>query len=254
MNIEGMAAIVTGGGSGLGAATARALAAAGAKVGVMDLNADNAGAVAAEIGGIALPCNVCDGEAVSAALAKAEAAHGVARIIVNCAGVSKPAKIVGRDGPESLEQFNLSLQVNLVGTYNVMRLAAAALQNAEPVNEDGERGLIVSTASVAAFEGQIGQASYAASKAGVAALTLPAAREFARFGIRVLAIAPGIFHTPMMDVLPEAVQKSLGESIPFPSRLGKPEEFADTVLYMARNTMINGEVIRLDGAIRMAAK
>jgi NAD(P)-dependent dehydrogenase (short-subunit alcohol dehydrogenase family) len=220
----------------------------------MDLNAEQADKVAADIGGIALPCDVCDSEAVASALATAQQAHGVARIIVNFAGISKPAKIVGRKGPESLEQFNLSLQVNLVGTYNVMRLAAAALQQADTINADGERGVIISTASVAAFEGQIGQASYAASKAGVAALTLPAAREFAQFGIRVLAIAPGIFHTPMMDVLPAEAQESLGASIPFPSRLGKPEEFADTVLYMAGNTMLNGEVIRLDGAIRMAPK
>ena len=175
-------------------------------------------------------------------------------MLVHCAGISEPAKIVGRNGPQPLDQFANSIHVNLIGTYNVLRLAGARMQTNQPQGDDGERAVIVNTGSVAAFEGQIGQASYAASKAGVVAMTLPAAREFARYGIRVLCIAPGIFSTPLMDVLPPDVQESLGSSVPFPSRLGAPDEFAELAAHMIENKMLNGEVVRLDGAIRMAAK
>ena len=254
MNIDGAGVVVTGGGSGLGAATATALAESGARLTVLDRNEEAANARAAELGGIAIACDVCDTESTSTALDKAIAAHGPIRAVVHCAGISEPAKIVGRKGPQPLDQFDRSIQINLIGTYNVLRLAAARMQESDPVGKDGERGVIINTASVAAFEGQIGQASYAASKAGVVALTLPAARELARSGIRVLCIAPGIFHTPLMDVLPQDVQQSLGASIPFPSRLGEPDEYAALALHMIQNTMLNGEVVRLDGAIRMAAK
>lgn len=250
MDIQGQAAIVTGGGSGLGAATARALAAAGAKVAVFDINPDAASAVAHEIGGIAVRCDVSDGPGASAAIATAREAHGAARVLVNCAGIGTAKRILGRDGPQPLEEFDRVLRVNLLGSFNMLRLAAADMATLEPL-EDGERGVIVSTASVAAYEGQVGQAAYAASKGGIAALTLPAARELAQFGIRVMTIAPGLFLTPMMHTLPAEVQASLGASIPFPKRLGKPEEYADLALSCVRNPALNGEVIRLDGALRL---
>jgi len=250
MDVKGHSAVVSGAASGLGAATARALAAAGARVALLDANREGLEKVAGEVGGLALPCDVSDGAAVEAAIARARDAHGAARIAVNCAGVATPGKIVGRNGPLPLEAFSRVVAVNLFGTFNVMRLAAADMQTLEPL-ETAERGVVVNTASVAAFEGQIGQAAYAASKGGIAALTLPAAREFARFGIRVLTIAPGIFATPMLFGLSEEVQKTLGESVPFPSRLGRPEEYADLVLHMIANVMLNGEVVRLDGALRM---
>jgi NAD(P)-dependent dehydrogenase (short-subunit alcohol dehydrogenase family) len=253
MRIDGTSALVTGGGSGLGAATARMLAGAGAKVGLLDLNADAVQSVAAETGGMALPCDVADGVALAAALDAAEAAHGPARILVNCAGVATPGRIVGRDGPLDLETFATVIRVNLIGTFNTMRLAAARMQALEPL-EDGARGAIVNTASVAAFDGQIGQAAYAASKGGVAAMGLPAAREFARAGIRVNTIAPGIFMTPMMAGLPEDVQESLAAAVPYPSRLGDPSEFAAAVRFCIETQYLNGEVIRLDGAIRMPPK
>jgi NAD(P)-dependent dehydrogenase (short-subunit alcohol dehydrogenase family) len=253
MDINGQAAIVTGAASGLGAATAHTLAAAGAKVAVLDVNEQAALKVANEIGGFAAPCDVASSEEVTAALKSAASVHGPARILVNCAGIGPAKRIVGRDGPAPLGEFERVIRVNLIGTYNCLRLAAAAMLGLESL-ADGERGIIISTASVAAFEGQIGQAAYSASKGGVAALTMPAAREFAQFGVRVLAIAPGIFRTPMIHALPQEAQDSLGASVPFPKRLGEPEEFAELVLHMVRNRYLNGEVIRLDGALRMAPR
>ncbi|GJE01365.1 SDR family NAD(P)-dependent oxidoreductase [Methylobacterium isbiliense] len=253
MQVQGVAAIVTGGGSGLGAATGRALAVAGAKVALLDLNQEAAAAVADEIGGLALACDVADAASAEAAVARATEAHGPARILVNCAGIAPAARIVGRNGPASLDAFATVIRVNLIGSFNLMRLVAAGAQALDPL-AGGERGVIVSTASVAAYEGQIGQAAYAASKAGVVGLTLPAAREFAAVGIRVCAIAPGIFETPMLRGLPQEVQDSLGAAVPFPSRLGRPEEYAALVMAIVGNPMLNGEVIRLDGALRMQPK
>jgi NAD(P)-dependent dehydrogenase (short-subunit alcohol dehydrogenase family) len=253
MLIKGCAAIVTGGGSGLGAATAHALAEAGAKVAVLDINEDGAKKVAGEIGGAAIRCDVSDAQSGEAAVAKARAAHGPARILINCAGIGIGARIVGRNGPHPLDQFMRVINVNLVGSFNLMRLAAADMQKLEPLAE-GERGVIISTASVAAYEGQIGQAAYSASKGGIVALTMPAAREFAPAGIRVNTIAPGLFATPLMASLPPEVQQSLGASVPFPQRLGRPEEYARLALDIIGNPMINGETIRLDGALRMQPK
>jgi NAD(P)-dependent dehydrogenase (short-subunit alcohol dehydrogenase family) len=253
MDVKGQAAIVTGGGSGLGEATARALAAAGAKVAVFDINDRAAATVAAAINGIAVKCDVSDSASGVAAIKQAADAHGPARILVNCAGIGPAKRIVGKDGPMPLEDYERVIRVNLIGTFNMMRLAAAGMQAAEPTAQ-GERGVIISTASVAAFEGQIGQSAYSSSKGGVAALTLPAAREFAQFGIRVLAIAPGIFGTPMLKALPQETQDSLGASVPVPKRLGEPSEFAALVLHIVGNGYLNGEVIRLDGALRMAAR
>lgn len=254
MNVQGVAAIVAGGGSGLGAATAQALAAQGAKVALLDLNLDAAMAVAKEIGGVALQCDVTSADSAQAAIAAAAAAHGPARIAINCAGIAPPAKILGRDGPHDLNLFRKVIEVNLIGTFNILRLAADGMAKLDPVTADGERGVIINTASVAAFEGQIGQAAYGASKGGVHALTMPAARELARSGIRVVTIAPGIFLTPMMLGLPQDAQDSLGRQVPFPSRLGRPDEYASLALHIIANSMINGETIRLDGAIRMAPK
>ena len=253
MDIKDSAAIVTGGASGLGAATAELLARHGAKVALLDVNVDGARAVAAKIGGIAVRCDVADDKSATEAIAEARARHGIARILINCAGIGPAKRIVGRDGPMPLADFALAISINLIGTFNMMRLVAADMQGIEP-QANGERGVIVSTASVAAFEGQIGQAAYSASKGGVAALTMPAAREFAQFGIRVMAIAPGIFATPMLKALPEAAQKSLGEQVPFPKRLGMPEEYAALVLHCLENSYLNGEVIRIDGSLRMAPR
>jgi NAD(P)-dependent dehydrogenase (short-subunit alcohol dehydrogenase family) len=253
MDIRGQAAIVTGGGSGLGEGTARALAKAGARVAVLDVNPDAAARVAGEIGGLALACDVASADQAAACVAKAREAHGAARVLVNCAGIAPAARIVGKDGPLALDAFRRVIEINLIGTFNMMRLAAADMQTVEPLS-DGDRGVIVSTASVAAFEGQIGQSAYASSKGGVAALTLPAAREFSQFGIRVLAIAPGIFATPMLTNLPQESQDSLGAAVPFPKRLGKPSEYAALVLHCVHNGYLNGEVIRLDGALRMAPR
>jgi len=253
MEIAGRTAFVTGGGSGLGAATARALAAAGARVAVFDRDAAKGQAVAGEIGGLFFACDVADANVAERAVADAVAALGAPTVLVNCAGIGGAARIVGRDGPMPLEAFERVVRVNLIGSFNMMRLAAAAMSVAEP-DANGQRGVIISTASVAAFEGQIGQAAYAASKGGIVALTLPAAREFARFGIRVLTIAPGLFLTPLLEELPEEAKEALGASIPNPARLGKPEEFASLVLAMAGNDYLNGEVVRLDGALRMAPK
>jgi NAD(P)-dependent dehydrogenase (short-subunit alcohol dehydrogenase family) len=253
MEIRGHAAIVTGGASGLGAATARMLAEAGAKVAILDVNAKAAGEVAIDIDGIAIACDVTDSAATEKAIASAAADHGIARIVVSCAGVGPAKRIVGRDGPMPLAEFARVVEINLIGTFNVMRLTAAAMQNVEPLAE-GERGIIICTASVASYEGQIGQAAYAASKGGVVALVMPAAREFAQFGIRVNAIAPGIFSTPMLHALPEAAQQSLAASVPFPKLLGQPPQYAALVRHMIENRYLNGETVRLDGALRMAPR
>ena len=253
MDPKGQAAIVTGGGSGLGAETATQLAKAGAKVALLDVNVDGAQSVAKEIGGIAISCDVADSDAATAAIAKARDAHGPARILINCAGIGPAKRIVGREGPMALADFERVIRVNLIGTFNMLRLMGAETSKLEPLG-DGERGVIVSVASVAAFEGQIGQAAYSASKGGVAALTMPAAREFAQFGIRVMTIAPGIIATPMLRALPEPAQQSLGAQVPFPNRLGEPSEFAALVLHIVQNRYLNGEVIRLDGALRMAPR
>ena len=250
MNPNTLAAIVTGAGSGLGAATAKALAEKGAKVAVLDINADAAQATAAEIGGVGLACDVTDPASVEAALAAAAAAHGPARICVNCAGVATPGKVVGRKGPLELEKFARVVQINLIGTFNVMRLAAAGMMPLDPL-DGGERGVIVNTASIAAFDGQIGQCAYASSKGGVASLSLPAAREFAPVGIRVVAIAPGYFGTPMVLSMPEEIISGLVDSTLFPHRLGDPAEYAKMVLSIVDNAMLNGSTIRLDGAVRM---
>ncbi|MAO57103.1 MAG: 3-hydroxyacyl-CoA dehydrogenase [Rhodospirillaceae bacterium] len=250
MDIAGHAALVTGAASGLGAATAKALADAGAKVACLDLNLEGAEKVASAIGGKAFQADVTQAASLEKAVADAAAAQGPARIAVSCAGIAPPKRIVGRDGPQALETFAQTIQVNLIGTFNLLRLAAHGMQGLEAL-ETGERGVIVNTASVAAFEGQIGQAAYAASKGGVASMTLPAAREFAKSGIRVMTIAPGVFKTPMVAALSDEVQASLAAGIPFPSRLGDPAEYADLVLAICGNVMLNGEVIRLDGAIRM---
>jgi NAD(P)-dependent dehydrogenase (short-subunit alcohol dehydrogenase family) len=254
MELHGQAAIVTGGGSGLGAATAEALAKAGARVAVVDLNEAAAQSVAARIGGIALSCDVSNESAATDAVAAARAAHGPARVLVNCAGIGTPGRVVGRDGPLDLNIFSRVIHVNLIGTFNMLRLVAAEMSTNAPLDEDSERGVIINTASVAAYDGQIGQAAYAASKGGVVALTLPVAREMARFGVRVMTIAPGLFHTPMMDALPAEAQASLGASVPYPPRLGMPPEYAALVLHICANRMLNGETIRLDGALRMAPK
>jgi NAD(P)-dependent dehydrogenase (short-subunit alcohol dehydrogenase family) len=250
MNVNGFAAIVTGGGSGLGAATAEKLTKNGAKVTIFDMNEETGRAHATAIGATFAKVNVTDQANVAEALAAAEAQNGVARVLVNCAGIVHGGKTVGREAvPHPLDQFKKVIEVNLIGTFNVISQFAARLSKAEAVGE--ERGVIVNTASVAAFDGQIGQAAYAASKGGVVAMTLPIARDLAQLGIRVVTIAPGIFWTPMMASLPEEVRDSLGKQVPFPSRLGKPEEYALMVDSIINNPMLNGEVIRLDGAIRM---
>jgi len=254
MNIQGQAALVTGGGSGLGEATARELARLGAKVAVLDVNLAGAQKVAEEIGGIALQCDVTSPESVQAAIDQASAAHGPARILMQIAGIGSAKRVVGKDGNAApLEDFVKVVNVNLIGTYNVARLFAAACAKLAPM-EDGERGAMVFTASVAAFDGQVGQQAYSASKAGVAGMTLPMARDLAQHGIRVCTIAPGLFATPLMRTLPEPVQQSLAASIPFPPRLGKPEEFAQLAAHIVANGHLNGEVIRLDGALRMAPR
>ena len=253
MEIKGEAAIVTGGGSGIGADVARHLAKAGAKVAVLDVNRAGAEAVAKEIGGLGLECDIASAASGEAAVAAATRAHGAARILVNVAGILIPGRILGKDGPLPLEKFARVIEVNLIGTFNMMRLAAAEMAKL-PALTDGERGVIVSTSSVAAYEGQIGQAAYAASKAGIVGLTLPAARDLARSGIRVNAIAPGLIATPMMLNLPPDVQKALGDSVPFPARLGHAHEVSRLVLHIIENGLINGEVIRLDGALRMGPK
>ncbi|WP_156680557.1 SDR family NAD(P)-dependent oxidoreductase [Sphingomonas profundi] len=255
MDLQGVGAIVTGGASGLGAATAEMLARGGAKVTIFDLNVDQGNAKAAELGGHFVRVDVADEANVQSAIEEAEARHGVARVLVNCAGIATAEKIIDRDGkPLPLDRFARVVAINLTGTFNVLSKMAARLHGAEPIGPDGERGVIINTASVAAYEGQVGQPAYGASKGGVMALTLPAARELARWNIRVVTIAPGIFWTPMMAGLPQDAQDSLGRQIPFPSRLGRPEEYAMLAESIIANPMLNGETIRLDGAIRMAPR
>lgn len=254
MNILGHAALVTGGGSGLGEATARELARLGAKVAVLDLNIENAQRVAKDIGGLAVQCNVADEASMQAAIEQAAAVHGPARILMQIAGIGSAKRVVGKDGNAApLADFARVINVNLIGTYNAARLFAAACAKLDPM-EDGERGVMVFTASVAAFDGQVGQQAYSASKAGVVGMTLPMARDLAQHGIRVCTIAPGLFLTPLMKTLPEPVQHSLAASIPFPQRLGKPDEFAQLATHIVSNGHLNGEVIRLDGALRMAPR
>ena len=254
MHIQGQAALVTGGGSGLGEATARELARLGAKVAVLDMNPANAERVAADIGGVACACDITSTDSLQAALFKATEAHGTARILMNIAGIGAAKRLIGKDGqPAPLEDFVRVVNVNLVGSYNAARLFAAECAKLSPL-EDGERGVMVFTASVAAFDGQVGQQAYSASKGGLVGMTLPMARDLAQYGIRVCTIAPGLFATPLMKTLPEPVQASLAASIPFPSRLGKPEEFAQLAAHIVTNMHLNGEVIRLDGALRMAPR
>ncbi|MEN9886941.1 MAG: hypothetical protein RL758_1519 [Pseudomonadota bacterium] len=254
MDIQGKTALVTGGGSGLGEATARELARLGAKVAVLDVNLDNAQRVATDIGGVAVQCDVTSPDSVQAAIDAAAAALGPARILMQIAGIGTAKRVVGKDGNAApLEDFAKVINVNLVGTYNVARLFAAACAKLDPM-EDGERGAMVFTASVAAYDGQVGQQAYSASKAGVVGMTLPMARDLAQHGIRVCTIAPGLFATPLMQTLPEPVQQSLAASIPFPSRLGKPSEFAELACHIVSNGHLNGETIRLDGALRMAPR
>ncbi|HZH29098.1 MAG TPA: SDR family NAD(P)-dependent oxidoreductase [Azospirillaceae bacterium] len=253
MDIREQAAIVTGGGSGIGAQVARSFAAAGAKVAIFDVNLAGAEAVAREIGGLAVQCDVSDAASGEAAVAKAREAHGPARVLVNCAGLATPTRVLTREGPADLAQYRKIVDVNLVGTFNIMRLTAWDMSKLDPLDTQ-ERGVIINTASVAAYEGQIGQMAYSSSKGGIVGLTLPAARELARFGIRVVTIAPGLIETPLLRGLPEEVQKSLAASVPFPPRLGQPSEYARLALHIVENVMLNGETIRLDGALRMAPK
>ena len=252
MQLKDVPVLITGGGSGLGAATARAMAAKGAKVAVLDVRKENADKVAEEVKGIALGADVTNEEQVKAAIAKAEAAHGIARVLVNCAGVGNAIRTVGKTGPFPLDQFTRVIQINLIGTFNVLRLVADRLVTAAPIGE--ERGVVINTASVAAYDGQIGQAAYSASKGGVVGLTLPVARDLASMLIRVNTIAPGLFLTPLLMGLPEEARKSLGQQVPHPARLGDPSEYAALAVHIAENPMLNGETIRLDGAIRMAPR
>ena len=254
MQIMGLVAAVTGGGSGLGEATARALAANGAKVACLDVNMKGAEAVAADIGGAAIRCDVSSAESGVAAMAEIREKLGDwPRILVNCAGIGTVGKTVGKEGALNLEVFQRTVNVNLVGSFNMIRLMAEKCQDMDPL-DGGERGVIINTASVAAFDGQIGQVSYSASKGGVVGMTLPIARDLSRSGIRVMTIAPGLFKTPMMAGLPEDAQISLGQQVPFPPRLGDPAEYAALAIHIVENQMLNGETIRLDGAIRMAPR
>jgi NAD(P)-dependent dehydrogenase (short-subunit alcohol dehydrogenase family) len=250
MDIKGKTVIITGGGSGMGAETARAFAKAGAKVVIWDMNPAGAEAVALEIGGTGIQCDVTSEESVKAALNKS----GQPRALVNCAGILIGKRIVGKEGPADLEHFMKVINVNLVGTYNTMRLVAGAMSAQEPVNDDGERGVIINAASIAAFEGQIGQVAYSASKGGIVAMTLPAARDLGKQGIRVMAIAPGAVATPMIGTISQELQDSIAANIPFPSRMAEPGEFAKLALHIVDNVYLNGTVIRLDGAARLAAK
>ncbi len=254
MQIQGQVALVTGGGSGLGEATARELARLGAKVAVLDVNLANAERVATDIGGVACQCDITSTDSLQAAFDKVTSTLGPARILMNIAGIGSAKRVVQKDGSAApLDDFSKVITVNLVGTYNASRLFAAACAKLDPL-EDGERGVMLFTASVAAFDGQVGQQAYSASKGGLVGMTLPMARDLAQHGIRVCTIAPGLFATPLMKSLPEPVQASLAASIPFPPRLGKPEEFAQLAAHIVTNTHLNGEVIRLDGALRMAPR
>ncbi|WP_025769550.1 SDR family NAD(P)-dependent oxidoreductase [Thioalkalivibrio sp. HK1] len=251
MRIEGQSAIITGAGSGMGAACARRLAAAGVKVALLDANAETVADVAREVGGMGLHCDIRDAAQTEGAIDRAFEKHGPARICINCAGVVAAERIVKRDGPASLDAFRDVIDINLIGTFNVMRLCATQMSTLEPVDEGGERGVMITTASIAAFDGQIGQAAYSASKAGIVGMTLPLARDLAKFGIRVMTIAPGLMDTPMLAGLPDKARESLAASVPFPKRFGQAEEFADLAIHIVENAMLNGGVIRLDGALRM---
>ena len=253
MDIQGKTALITGGASGLGAATARMIRGAGGNVVIVDLNEGAGQSVAAELGGRFVKADVSDPAQTQAAVQMAVEWYGGLHFAVNCAGIGDPEKVLGKEGPASLERFARVIRVNLIGTFNVCRLAAAAIAKNEP-NSDGERGVLINTASVAAFDGQMGQASYAASKSGIVGLTLPLARDLARNGIRVMTIAPGLFDTPMLAALPENVRTALGAMVPFPSRLGHPEEYAKLARHILENPMLNGETIRLDGAVRLAPR
>jgi NAD(P)-dependent dehydrogenase (short-subunit alcohol dehydrogenase family) len=253
MNVKGQAAIVTGGASGLGGATASALAAAGAKVAIFDVQDELGEKKAKELGGLFVKTNVADGASVEASVKTVVEKLGVPRVVVNCAGIGRSGRTISKSGPHDLAMFSQVIQVNLIGTFNVIRVAAYALSQAQPM-DDGERGVIINTASVAAFDGQIGQAAYSASKGGVVGMTLPIARDLSSLGIRVCTIAPGLFLTPMMMGLSAEAQKSLGAQVPFPPRLGDPREYAQLAMSIVENHMLNGETIRLDGAIRMAPR
>lgn len=254
MQLTDMSAIITGGGSGLGAATARLLALYGVRVALFDINREAAERTADEMGGIACTCDVTDEDSVRAAISKAAQAQGHARIVINCAGVLGAGKILGKDGPMELDYFENTLRINTLGAFNIMRLCAEQMNELSALDGDNERGVIIHTASIAAYEGQIGQSAYAASKAAVIGMVLPAARELARFGIRVNAIAPGPVDTPMLDGMNQEMREALEATIPFPPRLIQPDEYARTVRHIIENVAINGTVIRLDGAVRMAAK
>jgi len=255
MQIDQVKAVITGGASGLGFAVARHLVAHGAKVALLDVNDDKGNAAAGELGASAsyFRTDVTSEEGVSASLKDAQAKLGGLNVVVSCAGILGAGRVLGKEGPMPLKTFSTTVMVNLIGSFNVAKAAADLMQHNAP-GEDGERGVIINTASIAAFEGQIGQAAYSASKGGVVGMTLPMAREFARIGVRVMTIAPGVFHTPMVDGMPEQVYQSLCAQVPYPSRLGKPEEYADTVAFILRNRYLNGETIRIDGAIRLAPK
>ncbi|MDE2362834.1 MAG: SDR family NAD(P)-dependent oxidoreductase [Hyphomicrobiales bacterium] len=252
MDLKGLSVFVTGGGSGLGAATAKLMAEKGAKVACFDLNKDGAEAVAKEIGGVGIGGNVVSEDDAKAALDKATAAHGVPRVLMNCAGIGNAITTVNKNGAFPLDAFKKIIDVNLIGSFNMLRLAAERMSKENPIGE--ERGVIINTASVAAFDGQVGQAAYSASKGGIVGMTLPIARDLARFGIRVNTIAPGLFLTPLMKGLSEEAQRSLGAQVPFPPRLGDPREYAMLAVAIVENPMLNAETIRLDGAIRMAPR
>ena len=254
MQIKNCPVIISGGASGMGAATARLLSAAGAKVAILDMNLEAANAIAKEINGVGIRCDVSNAESVTTAVAEAQSMHGIARVCVNCAGIVQSKRMIGKEGPLPLEEFERVIHINLIGTFNLMRIAAAAMIKAEPCNESGERGVIINTASVAAYEGQIGQTAYSASKGGVVAMTLPAARELAQFGVRVMTIAPGLVDTPMFQKIPAEARAALASTVPFPKRLAHPAEYAALVSHIIANEMLNGEVIRLDGALRMQPK
>jgi len=255
MKIKGSVAVVTGGASGLGEATVRNYVEGGGRVSILDLQEEKGQALASELGDSAIFCtaNVTDEQSVQSAIDKTVGAFGAVHIAVNCAGVGDAAKVLGKDGPMPMDRFNRVIEINLIGTMNVIRLAAEKMVANSP-NEEGEKGVVINTASAAAFDGQIGQASYSASKAALVGMTLPIAREFADYGLRIVTIAPGLFETPLLMALPEKVKDALGKMVPFPNRLGKPSEFALLARQIVENPMLNGETIRLDGAIRMAAK
>jgi len=254
MDMKNCAAIVTGGASGMGAATARMLSKQGVKVAIFDLNKDAAEKIATEINGIAIICNVTNAESVKAAIAEAQKQHGAARILVNCAGIVHGRRMVNQQGTMPIEEFRKVIEINLIGSFNVMSQAAAAIIPLETIGDSGERGIIINTASVAAYEGQIGQTAYSSSKGAIVSLTLPAARELAQFGIRVNTISPGLVDTPMFEKISPEARASLGAMVPFPKRLARPEEYAMLAIHIIENSMLNGEVIRLDGALRMQPK